>query len=338
MLRRRLSERQLKRIQALQQRRREQRETRAEQQLDAAGDGTPQAGLVVVRHGANLAVERADGRVFHCVSRRHIGDPVCGDQVIWRQTDPNTGVVTAIEPRRTELSRPDAAGRVRALAANLSQIVIVLAPEPPPTGDLLDQYLIAAETLGVQALLVCNKADRLASPAGRALLEELAPYQGIGYACLALSAREARSLSSLSAQLSAHTSILVGQSGVGKSSLAQALLPDQPVQIGRLSQATGLGCHTTSAATCYRLPGGGHLIDSPGVRSFRLPPLDRAGLEQGFREFHPYLGQCRFNDCRHDQEPGCALRAAVAAGALTPERLRVFHRLLAQLAPASGTS
>jgi ribosome biogenesis GTPase len=251
--------------------------------------------------------------------------------VIWQQTDAENGVVTAIEPRRTVLSRPGYGGRIRALAANLSQIVIVFAPEPPPAGDLIDQYLIAAETLNVNALLVCNKADQLATDAGRMLLDELAHYQHLGYALLCLSAREPAGLTPLIEPLCHHTSILVGQSGVGKSSLIQALLPDQPIQIGRLSRATGLGRHTTSAATCYRLPGGGYLIDSPGVRSFRLPPLDRAGLERGFREFRPYLGRCRFNDCRHAHEPGCALQAAVVAGKIAAERMQVFQRLLSQL-------
>jgi ribosome biogenesis GTPase len=124
---------------------------------------------------------------------------------------------------------------------------------------------------------------------------------------------------------------LLGQSGVGKSSLVKALLPDQDIQIGRLSRATGLGRHTTSASTCYRLGSGGALIDSPGVRSFRLRALDRGDLERGFREFAPHLGRCRFADCRHQQEPDCALRQAVADGVVAARRLESFHLLAGEL-------
>ena len=336
MPRRRLSEQQLKRIQAIQDRRRRQRETRAEQQLAEAGateDGTAQSGRVAVRHGANLAVESADGQIIHCVSRRHIGEPVCGDRVIWQPTAAGTGVVIAIEPRHSLLSRPDGGGRSKPLAANLTQIAVVFAPEPAPAGDLLDQYLIAAEHIGVQALLLCNKSDLLdehqrpQDQRTQGFFASLAAYERIGYPLLYLSMRERSGMASLLESLQQQTSLLVGQSGVGKSSITQALLPDQAVQIGQLSRATGLGRHTTSTSSCYRLPGGGHLIDSPGVRSFRLPPLSRAELEQGFREFRPHLGHCRFADCSHDAEPDCAIRAAVAAGQIIPERLAIFHRL-----------
>ncbi len=330
MPRRHLSEQQQKRIRAIQERRLHRRETRTEEQLAELEPGAPKSGRVVVRHGANLAVTSDHGPLVHCVSRRHVGEPVCGDRVIWQPTNPGHGVITAIEPRLSLLSRPDN-GRAKPLAANLSLVVIVFAPEPPPTGDLLDHYLVAAETIGVEALLLCNKADLLASEDenNSALHERLAEYRGIGYPLLHLSARDGLGLEELRCRLREQIGILVGQSGVGKSSIAQALLPDQEVQIGQLSRATGLGRHTTSAATCYRLPSSGHLIDSPGVRSFRLPPLTRAQLEQGFREFRPHIGGCRFANCGHHHEPDCALRTAVDEGLINPRRLQVFQRLLA---------
>ncbi|WPL16925.1 Putative ribosome biogenesis GTPase RsgA [Thiorhodovibrio winogradskyi] len=328
MPRRRLSEQQLKRVRAIQERRRQKHDIRAEEQIACAGDATTLTGLVVVRHGANLAVERDTGQVIHCVSRQHIGDPVCGDRVIWRSTGEGTGVVTAIEPRQSLLSRPDATGRGRPLAANLTQLVVVCAPEPLPSGDLIDQYLVAAEHIGVHALLLCNKSDLLGTATEAAVIGKLALYRHIGYPLLTLSARDREGLDALSEHLRDEISVLVGQSGVGKSSITQAMLPDQEVQIGQLSRATGLGRHTTSAANCYRLPDGGHLIDSPGVRSFRLPTLSTGELELGFREFRPHLGQCRFANCRHEVEPDCAIRAAVDGGQIAPERLAVFHRLL----------
>ncbi len=339
MPRRRLSERQIQRIQTIQERRRQRLAERAENALETVDaedpDGAePRAGLVVVRHGANLAVEDAEGRIHHCLARRHIGHPVCGDRVVWQPTGEGQGVVTAIQPRAMVLSRPDYSGRDKPLAANLTRLVVLIAPEPEPSGYLVDQYLAAAELIGVGALIVANKMDLLNGPAAAAFRARFAHYPAIGYETLWLSLRRPETLAGLTAALSGQTSILVGQSGVGKSSLVNTLLPDLEVQVGRLSRATGLGRHTTSAATCYRLGCGGTLIDSPGVRSFRLGAIDRVTLQRGFREFGPYLGNCRFADCHHDREPGCAVRAAVNAGAVNPERLANFHHLAAGLGPS----
>jgi ribosome biogenesis GTPase / thiamine phosphate phosphatase len=339
MPRRRLSERQVQRIQTIQERRRQHLADRAETALDTAREEIaeeppPRSGRVVVRHGANLAVEDASGQITHCLARRNIGHPVCGDNVVWQDTADGQGVVTAIQPRHSVLSRPDYGGRDKPLAANLTRLVVLIAPEPDPSGYLIDQYLAAAELIGVQALIVANKMDLLDAPAAAAFRARFALYPAIGYPILWTSLRQPATLEALITTLADQTSILVGQSGVGKSSLVQTLLPDLDIQIGRLSQATGLGRHTTSTATCYRLIGGGFLIDSPGVRSFRLGTIDRETLQRGFREFGPHLEGCRFADCRHDREPGCAIRAAVDAGEIAPERLANFHHLAAGLGPA----
>jgi ribosome biogenesis GTPase len=161
----------------------------------------------------------------------------------------------------------------------------------------------------------------------------LARYEAIGYPCAWTSLQTGQGLSCLSPLLRGETSILVGQSGVGKSSLTKALLADQRIQIGCLSKATGLGRHTTSAATCYRLPEGGRLIDSPGVRSFRLGPIGRQALQSGFRDLAPFAGRCRFGDCHHDREPGCAVAQAVLDGRIHPQRLASFRALAAQQKP-----
>lgn len=338
MPRRRLSERQIQRIQTIQERRRQRLADRAEQALgevqEEAEDGGPRAGQVVVRHGANLAVEDAQGAIHHCLARRHIGHPVCGDRVVWQTTTAGHGVVTAIQPRSMVLSRPDYSGRDKPLAANLTRLVVLIAPEPDPSGYLVDQYLVAAELIGVRALIVANKMDLLDAPAAAAFRARFAHYPAIGYDTLWVSLRRPETLAALTAALSGQTSILVGQSGVGKSSLVNTLLPDLDIQIGRLSRATGLGRHTTSAATCYRLGCGGSLIDSPGVRSFRLGAIDRETLQRGFREFGPFFGHCRFGDCQHDREPGCAIRKAVEDGQIAPERLANFHHLAAGLGPS----
>lgn len=307
------------------------------------------AGRVLVRHGARLAIEDEAGEIRPGVSRRQLGALVCGDRVRWTPTSNGEGVVVALEPRHGLLSRPDYSGRDKPLAANLSLLLIVIAPEPAPSRYLIDQYLVTAERMGIEALILLNKADLLsthmADSAGcekavspdMDVVANLAPmdlalgdYREIGYDLLAVSADSGQGLHELRERLSGETAILLGQSGVGKSSLTQALLPDQQVQIGRLSAVTGLGRHTTSAATCYRLPTGGYLIDSPGVRSFRLGAMSRDALAQGFREFRPHLGRCQFANCRHERDPGCALNEAVEAGQVSAQRLAHFHHLAEQ--------
>lgn len=327
MTRRRLSERQIARIQRIQERRRNKVEAQAELALAGTNEDRPMPGLVVVRHGANLIIEDEGGRLHHCVTRQHIGHPVCGDRVVWQQSGRSAGVVTAIEPRDNVLSRPGAGGADKPLAANIGLMIVVLAPYPRPTGFLLDQYLVAAERVGVSAIIVCNKMDLLDASERAGFLAELQRYATIGYPTLPLSLKENSSLTPLQIHFTDRAAILVGQSGVGKSSLAQALLPNREVEIGALSTATGLGRHTTSAATSYRLEAGGRLIDSPGVRSFRLGRIDRAELEHGFPEFRPFLQHCRFSNCSHDHEPGCAIRDASERGQIAPERLLAFHQL-----------
>lgn len=327
MPRRRLSQRQIARIQRIQDRRRSKVEARAELALSQLDDEVARNGLVVVRHGANLLVEDDEGHCHQCVTRQHIGHPVCGDRVVWQPCGPGAGVITALHPRETLLSRPDASGHDKPLAANIGLLTIVVAPQPPPTGFLIDQYLVAAERIGVAALILCNKMDLLDASERAAFLDSLAHYDAIGYPLLPLSLKQDPSLGPLRERFAGRSGILVGQSGVGKSSLIKALLPDQEIQIGALSNATGLGRHTTSAATSYRLGSGGRLIDSPGVRSFRLGPIERAELEQGFPEFRPFIGRCRFSDCHHQREPDCAILAASADGMIATDRLLAFYYL-----------
>ena len=335
MARRRLTERQIERIGKIQERRRRHLDERAEVALSDCDETRSRDGLVVVRHGASLVVEDGDSGVHHCLVRQNIGHPVCGDRVVWQPAGPDQGVVTAILDRRTLLSRPDYSGREKPLAANLTLLVILLAPRPEPSEYLVDQYLVAAELMGVTAAICVNKIDLLEPESFAEFKARLAHYEDIGYPLAWISLEDGRGLAPLAQLLSGETSILVGQSGVGKSSLVLALLPDQNVQIGRLSEASGTGRHTTSAATCYRLPGGGHLVDSPGVRSFRLGEIEPAELEKGFREIAPLAGQCRFGNCRHDLEPGCAVKQALEDGRIHAKRLTSFRHLAASLEAAA---
>ena len=330
---RRLNDQQRARIASIQAARRLRMESRASRELGLVTGDVPQPGRVVVRHGQNLVVEDQAGSLHRCLFRQNLGDVVCGDRVVWQPTGASAGVVTARLERTAALARPDYSGRDRPLAANLTQLVVVVAPRPEPSEYLVDQYLAAAELISVGALVAVNKIDLVDGGAREALRTRFAHYAAIGYPVVEVSARRAHGLEPLAERLRDQTNVLVGQSGVGKSSLVNALLPDRDVQTGRLSSSTGLGRHTTTAATLYHLPAGGDLIDSPGVRSFRLGRIDRRQLEQGFRELRGHLGRCQFRDCTHDHEPGCAIKAAVAAGEVDPRRLANFLHLAAGLPP-----
>jgi ribosome biogenesis GTPase len=327
---RRLSQQQRQRIGEIQQRRLQQAAESAEQLLQQS-HSPQQPGRVISRFGRNLIIEDEQGRLIPCLLRQNLGHAVCGDRVAWQATGDNQGVVSAIEPRRSVLIRPNYSGQERPLAANIDRMIIVLAPEPIPRRYLLDQYLIAAELLAIPALICLNKTDLL-DPAGEAAFErEFGDYPGIGYALIRVSARREQGLKPLLDAVAQHTAILLGQSGVGKSSLASALLPDREIQTGKLSAFSGKGCHTTTATTLYHLPQGGELIDSPGVRSFRPTVKERSDLERGFREFAPYLGRCRFSNCQHKGEPECALQQAADQGQIDPRRLENFRHMAAGL-------
>jgi len=337
MARRHLSERQREQIRQTQEQRRQratERSGRQADELDDAGLGVEQPGLVIANYGPALIVESSQGAWHRCAVRQHLGTLVCGDRVLWQPAGAGEGVVIALEERRSLLSRPDYSGRPRPMAANLDQLVVVVAPQPPLQDYFIDSYLVASATIGVESLLVVNKIDLL-DTAGVAEWEaRLATYRRIGYLLLFASTRTAHGLDPLRDRLKGRTSILVGQSGVGKSSLIKALLPDLEIRIQALSVATGLGTHATSTAMLYHLPDGGDLIDSPGVRGFTLGTLDPAVLEPGFVEFAPYRGQCRFSDCSHTVEPGCALLAAVKRGDIDLRRLQSYHQLKRERRPA----
>jgi len=285
-------------------------------------------GLVIVNYGKALLVEDRYGELQRCVARRNLGQIVCGDRVGWEPTGTGEGVISAVAPRETVLMRIDITRKARPLAANIDQIVVVSAPQPALDEFLIDKYLIAAELIGTIPVLVINKSDLLDTKARKALDARVSTYTGIGYRVLYTSALTRDGIDPLAEVLAGKTSILVGQSGVGKSSLIMRLLPDLDIAIGKLSEASGQGRHTTTATTLYHLTHGGKLIDSPGVRDFRLEPTVAAELAQGFREFRPFIGQCRFHNCRHVNEPECALTAAASHGEISERRLESYRNLL----------
>lgn len=283
-------------------------------------------GLVVANFGRRLLVEDESGRMHVCHPKGRQLQAVCGDRVRW-QPIAGASVVTEILPRRSLLTRPTRGSRDRGLAANADRLLIMTAPLPAPDLHLLDHYLAAAEAQRLPALLLFNKIDL---PQAAECQSVLAEFTALGYPFYRLSARNGEGLAALAEALRGHCSVLVGQSGVGKSSLLAALLPEAKVRIGELSRASGQGRHTTTTAVLYRLPGGGSLIDSPGVRGFQPPSLPRERLAHCFVEFRPLAAACRFADCRHLEEPGCAVRAAVAAGRISARRYASYRRLCAE--------
>jgi ribosome biogenesis GTPase / thiamine phosphate phosphatase len=282
-------------------------------------------GTVVASYGQRQLVEDAQGERHRAYVGKRGLRLVCGDRARWQPAaDGGDVAVMELLPRDNELTRPDARGRIEVLAANIEQVVVVCAPEPALDPFIIDRYLAAAVAMGAHASVACNKAD-LAAPGLDAALDE---FRLIGHTVLRVSARAELGLDALREQLAGRCSILVGQSGVGKSSLLNALVPGLDVGTAQVSSATGEGRHKTTATTLHKLPGGGTLLDSPGVRDFAPALGDPRLAASGFREIVAAAEHCRFGNCRHMREPGCAVKEGVEAGAISARRYESYRRLL----------
>lgn len=260
--------------------------------------------------------------------------PVCGDRVAWRPVDSESGVVETIEARKNHFPRVLPNGRVKVVAANLDWVLVTVAPEPAPTRDLINRYLVASHSVGVKAGIVLNKTDLIEDtdwPHWHALQ---ARFQQLGYPFLSVCAKANGGVAPILDLLGTDRGILVGQSGVGKSSLTNRLVPEARLAIAALSTATHKGTHTTTSSTLHHLPGGGELIDSPGVWEYGIWNMPCEDIAAGFREFRPYIGGCRFADCTHIHEPGCAIAEAAKRGDISAERYASYQRI----AQASGTA
>lgn len=280
-------------------------------------------GLVVAHLGQGIAVEHAD-KIILCQTRRRLETVAVGDKVLWTQSSPDQGCIEEILPRRSLLARPSRNGKTRPVAANIDTVFVVFAVEPFCDFLLIDQYLAVCENRDIDAALVLNKTDLLQSDS---IEKELLDYQKLGYPLYRVSAASATGLDELKRALKDQVSIFAGQSGVGKSSLTNALIPDKELKTNTISATTKHGRHTTTATTLYHLNGGGDLLDSPGVAIFGLAGLSGQQLAYGYREFQPLLDHCQFNDCRHDQDKGCAVRLAAENGEISMTRYQRFLKL-----------
>jgi ribosome biogenesis GTPase / thiamine phosphate phosphatase len=290
---------------------------------------TGRGGRVVAGHGRDASVLDDSGGAVHCRLQGRRLAVVCGDRVRWMPatTEGGAGVIVEVLPRTSLLSRITARGTPEPVAANVTQLVAVVAPVPAPDFGLCDRYLAAAEWNGLAACVVANKCDLPQTDA--AFGQVLEDYSRLGYAVLRSSKRLEDGVAALRAQLAGRTSVLVGQSGVGKSSLTNRLVPGVEAVVDEISRASESGRHTTSTSSLYSLPSGGELIDSPGVRDFS-PPLPAArDVAGGYREIAAAAADCRFRDCLHRREPGCAVAAAAGDGRITPRRFESYRKLLA---------
>ncbi len=280
-------------------------------------------GLVISHLGKGIAVESA-GNIVLCQTRRKLETVAVGDKVLFSSAINEQGRIEEILPRRSLLIRPSRGTKTRPVAANIDKIYVVFASEPHCDFLLIDQYLAICENRNIEAVLVFNKQDL---PASVEIETELKHYEKLAYPLYRVSATNNQGLNQLKISLENQVSLFAGQSGVGKSSLTNALLPEKNLKTNTVSQITKHGRHTTTAATLYHLPNGGDLIDSPGVAIFGLAGLNEVQLAQGYREFQELIENCYFHNCRHVKDKGCAVRSAAENNKISKSRYQRFLKL-----------
>ncbi len=288
-------------------------------------------GRVISHYGQQLDVESLDaetsGRVYRCHQRTNLPDLVTGDYVVWEQETDETGIILALGERTNLFSRPGFAGKLKSVAANLDVVVIVVAAAPQAFMNLIDRYLVAVGAIGLESILVLNKSDLINDSNASELEALLSVYRELNFPVLRVSAKQGEGMEALKETLAGKTTVLVGQSGVGKSSLINRLGGETLAETGELSVAHAKGTHTTTTARLFHLPGF-DLIDSPGIREFELGHIEPEQVVVAFPEIQSHAEHCKFRDCKHGSEPGCEVREAVARGLIHPDRMQSYEQIV----------
>ncbi|ACV25930.1 small ribosomal subunit biogenesis GTPase RsgA [Kangiella koreensis] len=289
----------------------------------------PEQGIVISRFGQQVDIADENFETIRCFLRKSNEVPVVGDRAWFRrQKELPTGVLVELEPRRSLLKRPTPHHGVKPVAANIDLIALLLAPEPAFSEVLLDRYLVAAQSSELPVWIIMNKWDTVDNEEKESIKKRLQLYQDLGYPIYYISANTGEGVEQLVRNLTGKQLLLAGQSGVGKSTLIGYLFPNMEIATGEVSGTSGLGTHTTTASRLYRLDAATYLVDSPGVREFGLWHLEDHDIKQGFIEISTIGEQCKFRDCKHLNEPGCAVLAAAKDGAIAASRLKNYQHLI----------
>jgi ribosome biogenesis GTPase len=309
----------IEKIQAERIARAQKASSNSETSLDNAGE--EQTGLVITRYGQRLLVESESGDLYQCTGRQNIELSVAGDQVIFQKISNNEGVVTALLERENTLKRSQ-----KLIASNVDELWLVVAIEPHYQFELIDRYLVVAENANLPINIVVNKIEL--SNNIQQVENDFSIYESAGYSVIYLSVKNKTNIKQFKKFLNDKTHIFLGQSGVGKSSLINELIPDLNLRVNEISIKSKLGKHTTTNTTLYHIPSGGDLIDSPGIREFQLDNLTNKEILSGFKEFKPFIGQCKFRNCAHINEPNCAIKQAVESGKINHKRYESYLVLI----------
>jgi len=296
-------------------------------------------GLVISHFGQQLEIEPLSdsanltevSATVRCFQRSNLPQLVTGDRVRFQQNEDETGIVLAVEPRSNEFLRPGFKGKLKPVAANIDKVILVIAVLPEPFTNLIDRYLTAIESLDLDVLIVFNKTDLISDENREHIDNMMAIYTHAGYDVIRVSATDGAGVSQLEDALAGKTTVLVGQSGVGKSSLVNRLGGNMMADVGGLSIGKEKGTHTTTTAKLFHL-NRFDVIDSPGIREFNLGHISTEQLIQGYPELFAHAQHCKFRDCSHRTEPECALQTALEDGLISPERLNNYFQILATMA------